>query len=65
LGVHVATNIVQEATGLRPTEASIIVPAFPTTSVAAGTTLLAGIAALNLALAAGILLIGRGQPKST
>jgi membrane protease YdiL (CAAX protease family) len=64
LGVHVATNIVQDATGLRPSAASIVVPAFPTTSVAADTAILVGIAALNLALAAGILLIGRAQFKS-
>jgi membrane protease YdiL (CAAX protease family) len=65
LGVHVATNIVQEATGLRPSAASIIVPAFPTSAVAAGTTILAGIAALNLVLAAGILLIGRGRSRAS
>jgi membrane protease YdiL (CAAX protease family) len=59
LGMHVATNIVQEATGLRPSAAAIFVPTLQTTSVDAGVTLLAGIAVLNLALAAGILLIGR------
>jgi membrane protease YdiL (CAAX protease family) len=59
LGVHVATNIVQEATGLRPSAASIIVPEFPTTSVAAGPILLASIAVLNLAIAVGILFLGR------
>jgi len=64
LGVHVATNIVQEATGLRPSAASIIMPAFPTTPVAAGTTALAGIAAVNLVLAVCVLLIGRRQFKS-
>jgi membrane protease YdiL (CAAX protease family) len=64
LGLHVATNIVQEATGLRPSAASIAVPVFPTTSAAAGPILLAGIAALNLALAAGILFLGRRQLKS-
>jgi membrane protease YdiL (CAAX protease family) len=63
LGVHVATNIVQEATGLRPSAASIILPAFPATPVAAGTTVLVGIAALNLVVAASILLIGRRQSK--
>ena len=61
LGVHVATNVVQEATGLRPGAASFIVPVFPTTSATAGPGLLAGIAALNLALAAGILFLGRRQ----
>jgi membrane protease YdiL (CAAX protease family) len=64
LGVHVATNMVQEATGLRPSAASIIVPTFPTTSVDAAATFLVSIAALNLVLAASILLIGRRQFKS-
>jgi len=59
LGVHVATNIVQEATGLRPSAASIIVPVFPTTPADAGPSILAGIAVLNLTLAVGILFAGR------
>ena len=64
LGVHVATNVVQEATGLRPSAASIIMPAFPTTPVATGTIALVGIAAVNLVLAVCVLLIGRRQFKS-
>jgi len=59
LGIHVATNIVQEATGLRPSAASIFSPDYSTVSVAANSTILASIAALNLIVAAGILLIGR------
>ncbi len=64
LGVHVATNVVQEATGLRASAASILVPVFPSTAATAGPALLAGIAALNLALAVGILFVGRRQLAS-
>ena len=64
LGVHVATNIVQEATGLRPSVASIIEPVFPTSSASAASGLLAGIAVLNLTLAIAVLFLGRRQFKS-
>jgi membrane protease YdiL (CAAX protease family) len=60
LGVHVATNIVQEGTGLRPSAASIILPAFPT-PVAVDTTVFVGIASVNIAVALCVLLIGRGR----
>jgi membrane protease YdiL (CAAX protease family) len=59
LGLHVATNIVQDATGLRPSAASLIAPEYPASAAATGSTLLAGIAALNLLVAIGILLVGR------
>jgi hypothetical protein len=61
LGVHVATNIVQEATGLRPSAASIIMPAFPTPI---DTPVLVGIAAVNTLLAVCILLTGRWRLES-
>jgi membrane protease YdiL (CAAX protease family) len=54
LGFHVATNIVQDASGLRTSAASLFAPAFPPTAVGART--LAGIALVNLILAACILL---------
>ena len=55
LGFHVATNIVQDASGLRTSAASLFAPAFPPTAVGAGTLTLASIAVVNLILAAGIL----------
>jgi len=61
LGVHVATNVVQEASGLRPSAASIVVPVFPTMPAAVGPFLLAGVAALNLAVAICILFFRRLQ----
>lgn len=59
LGMHVATNIVQEATGLRPSPASMIIPEYQVAAATAGPILYTGIATLNLAVALGILLIGR------
>jgi len=56
LGFHVATNIVQDASGLRTSAASLFAPAYPPTAVDAGTRTLAGIALVNLILAAGILM---------
>ncbi len=59
LGMHVATNIVQEAAGLRPSAASIIMPEYSGVAAVASPTLWAGIATLNLILAFCILLVGR------
>ena len=55
LGFHVATNIVQDASGLRTSAASLFAPAFPPTAADAGTLILGSIALINLILAAGIL----------
>jgi membrane protease YdiL (CAAX protease family) len=55
LGFHVATNVVQDASGLRTSAASLFAPAYPPTAIDAGTRTLAGIALVNLILAAGIL----------
>jgi hypothetical protein len=59
LGFHVATNIVQDASGLRTSAASLFVPAFGPTATDAATVTLTGIALVNLVLAAGILVIAR------
>lgn len=62
LGFHVATNIAQDASGLRASAASLWVPEYPAASATAGPTMLAAIAVLNLVLAVSILLLGRRQP---
>jgi membrane protease YdiL (CAAX protease family) len=59
LGFHVATNILQDASGLRTSSASLFAPVYPSTAVDAGTPILAGIALVNVLLAVGILTIGR------
>lgn len=56
LGFHVATNIVQDASGLRTSAASLFAPAYPPTAAGAGTSTLGAIALVNLILAVGILL---------
>jgi membrane protease YdiL (CAAX protease family) len=61
LGFHVATNIVQDASGLRTSAASMFAPAYPPTAVDAGTLTLAGIALVNLILATGILMSTGGR----
>jgi membrane protease YdiL (CAAX protease family) len=55
LGFHVATNIVQDASGLRTSAASLFAPAYPPASADAATRTLAGIAVVNLILAGAIL----------
>jgi membrane protease YdiL (CAAX protease family) len=55
LGVHVATNVVQEATGLRTGAASLLAPAFPAAAAGSGQVVLSAIAVLNVAVAIGIL----------
>ena len=59
LGFHVATNIVQDVSGLRRSSASLFAPTFPPTALDAGTRILAGIALVNVLLAVGILTIAR------
>jgi membrane protease YdiL (CAAX protease family) len=59
LGFHVATNIVQDASGLRTSAASLFAPAFPPTAVESSTLILAGIALVNVLLAVGILATAR------
>jgi membrane protease YdiL (CAAX protease family) len=61
LGFHVATNIVQDASGLRTSAASLFVPAYPP-SAGAGVRTLAGIAVVNLILA-GAILISLGKRR--
>ena len=65
LGFHVATNIAQDASGLRTSAASLFAPAYPPMALEAGTRTLAGIALVNILLAAGILAGWRpGSPLS-
>ncbi len=62
LGFHVATNIAQDASGLRTGAASLILPIYPSQVSGGGTAILVSIAMLNLLLAAGILRIARRPP---
>lgn len=56
LGFHVATNVVQDASGLRPSSASLFAPTYPPAAVDAGARTLGAIALVNVIIAAGILL---------
>ena len=51
LGFHVATNIVQDVTGLRPSASSILAAEYPLGSANMGRAILVGIALLNLTVA--------------
>ena len=62
LGFHVATNVAQDASGLRAGAASLFLPTYPSLVSGGGTMILASIAMLNLLLAAGILLVARRPP---
>jgi membrane protease YdiL (CAAX protease family) len=55
LGFHVATNVVQDASGLRTSPASLFAPSYPPAAADAGTYTLASIALINFVLAAVIL----------
>jgi membrane protease YdiL (CAAX protease family) len=55
LGFHVATNIVQDFSGLRASAASVFAPTYPATATGAGGRILIGIALINLVVAVGIL----------
>lgn len=59
LGFHVATNVVQDASGLRTSAASLFALTFPPSAANAGALTLGGIALVNLILAAGILFSSR------
>jgi membrane protease YdiL (CAAX protease family) len=58
-GFHVATNIAQDASGLRNSAASLLMPTYPSSVAGDGTLILASIAVLNLLIAAGVVLIAR------
>jgi membrane protease YdiL (CAAX protease family) len=62
LGFHVATNIAQDASGLRASAASLLLPTYPSRA-GGGTMILVSIAVLNLLLAACIVLIARRAPS--
>jgi membrane protease YdiL (CAAX protease family) len=64
LGFHVATNIVQDASGLRTSAASLFALTFPPTAANAGALTLGCIALVNLILAAGILFSSRAPEGS-
>jgi membrane protease YdiL (CAAX protease family) len=63
LGFHVATNIVQDASGLRASAASLFAPTYPPSTLGSGTQILVGIAFVNVLLAVGILTIAR-RPRA-
>ncbi len=65
LGFHVATNVAQDALGLRPAGASLLTLAYPPGAADRGPAILGGIALLNLAVAAGLLLWPRRQRAPT
>jgi hypothetical protein len=56
LGFHVATNIIQDVSGLRTSAASLFAPAYPPAAIDATARTLAGIALVNLIVVAGILM---------
>ncbi|HEV6965136.1 type II CAAX endopeptidase family protein [Roseateles sp.] len=60
LGFHVATNVVQDITGLRTGPASLWMPEYPAGSTQQGPTILAAIGLLNAALAVALLIWPRG-----
>jgi membrane protease YdiL (CAAX protease family) len=64
LGFHVATNIAQDASGLRTSAASLFALTFPPTAANAGALTLGCIALVNLILAAGILFSSRAPEGS-
>lgn len=62
LGFHVATNIVQDISGLRTSAASLFAPKF--TETGAGALTLGGIALINVIVALCVLLIPRQSRNS-
>ena len=60
LGFHVATNVVQDVSGLRTSAASLFAPTFLPTAVDAGTRTLGAISLVNALLAVAILALARG-----
>ncbi len=65
LGFHVATNVAQDATGLRTSAASLFAPEYPAAAAGSGQAVLAGIAVLNIAVAIGILAWPRSRARVT
>jgi membrane protease YdiL (CAAX protease family) len=63
LGFHVATNIVQDASGLRTSAASLFAPAFPPTAADAVGLTWGSIALINLIFAAAILISSRKRQE--
>lgn len=63
LGFHLATNVVQDATGLRPGAASLWTPEYPPGATQQGPSILAVIAILNAAAAASLFLWPRKSRK--
>jgi membrane protease YdiL (CAAX protease family) len=63
LGLHVATNVFQDTTGLRRSAASLWVPEYPTGATQQGPTILAAIALLNAAIAMFLLIWPRGTAQ--
>ncbi len=61
LGFHVATNVAEDATGLRTGTASLLAPAYPAGAASSGQAVLFGIAVLNVAVTIGILVWSRHQ----
>jgi membrane protease YdiL (CAAX protease family) len=55
LGFHLATNVAQDALGLRPGTAALFAPVYPADAANAGGAVLGGIAVLNVAVAIALL----------
>jgi membrane protease YdiL (CAAX protease family) len=55
LGFHVATNVVQDATGLRPGSAGLLEAIYPAAAASSGGIVLSAIAVLNVVVAIAIL----------
>lgn len=63
LGFHVATNVIQDATGLRTGAASLLAPQYPAGATQQGPAILAAIALLNVAAALAVLLWPRRRAR--
>jgi membrane protease YdiL (CAAX protease family) len=55
LGFHVATNVAQDALGVRMSDASIVMPQFVAPNAGSGERVLIAIAVVNIAVATGVL----------
>ncbi len=64
LGFHVATNVAQDALGIRVTDASIFTPQFVAPNAGSGERVLVAIAVVNILVAVGVLTWG-GRPLAS
>lgn len=63
LGFHVATNVVQDALGIRVSAASVVTPQFVVPGAGSGERVLVAIAVVNIVVAVGMLTVGSGRQR--